>query len=122
MKKNLLHVPVLLCCTLGFSACGGSSASNNVDSQAPTTAIAFPPALSSTDSTPITVTGTASDDGTSIDNFATWQANIPLLAGSKTLTIETDDIALNTNTASATISFNDLTPLLSPLTSLMTAH
>lgn len=132
MKKNVPYTPILLSCIFGITACGSSGSNDSgssdngdddtgiIDSLAPAAAIAFPPALSATDSSSIIVTGTASDEGTitvvrvngvdatSADNFATWQANVTLLAGVNTLTVETGDIALNSNdnAASVTISFN----------------
>ncbi len=95
---------------------GGS----NVDTTAPTARIVFPPAVSKTDSNSITVRGTASDDSeitvvrvngvdaTSSDGFATWEATVNLTPGRNTLTVETGDIALNSNAAAATTQIDSV--------------
>lgn len=95
-----------------LTACGGGS-DTSVDSTAPAASITFPTAVSATEGNSIIVRGTATDnseitvvrvnglDVTSSNNFATWQATVNLAPGVNTLTVETGDIALNTNMAAA---------------------
>ncbi|HWV15850.1 MAG TPA: hypothetical protein VN030_10505 [Cellvibrio sp.] len=79
------------------------------DVTAPTAQILFPPAVSMTDGASILVRGTAHDDystitsvkvngvtATSTDNFANWQASIPLTAATDTnLIVATEDSQAN---------------------------
>ena len=45
-------------------------------------------------------------DATSSDAFATWQAAVTLTPGVNSLTVETGDIALNTDMAAASVQIN----------------
>ncbi|HED52356.1 MAG TPA: hypothetical protein ENI83_02250 [Gammaproteobacteria bacterium] len=94
-----------------LNACGGGGGSggpgSEADSDAPTAAILYPPAMSLTEGDSITVRGTASDaseitvlrvngvDAVSDDGYATWTATVPLAPGMNKLSVETGDIALN---------------------------
>lgn len=82
------------------------------DEAAPSASIHFPPAVSLTEGTSITVRGVASDemssitrvqingeDVTSDDGFASWQVSILLDAGSNTLVLSVEDSEGNTNEA-----------------------
>ena len=126
---------------LMISACGDSSSgggtttsdepppTDNVDANAPTATITFPPSLSLTDGDSVIVHGTANDaegseitivrvngiDVSSNDNFATWQVTVPLTSGQNTLTVETGDMALNSNTNAATAVINRQSILLNPV-------
>lgn len=91
----------------------------------PKSTIYFPSALSLTYADNITVRGIATDsdgdittltvngvEATSTDNFATWQANIPLTAGDNTITATVTDLAGNSDSSSvlvkaATINLDD---------------
>ena len=123
---------ILFIFSLMLAACSSSSSNStsgnsndgaggsNVDATAPTASIVFPPAVSKTDSASITVRGTASDeseitvvrvngvDATSSDGFATWEATVNLTPGQNTLTVETGDIALNSNAAAATAQIDSV--------------
>ncbi len=78
------------------------------DTNAPEVDIAFPPPVSMTEGTSVTVRGTATDDYSDIallrvndldvttaDDFATWSVSVPLSAGDNTLTITAEDAAGN---------------------------
>ncbi len=80
------------------------------DEAAPTAAIHFPPAVSLTEGTSITVRGVASDalsditrvqlngeDVTSSDDFATWTISVVLTAGDNTLVLSVEDAAGQAN-------------------------
>ena len=110
-------------------ACGGGSGSgSSSDNMAPAAEITFPPALSLTDSTEVTVTGTASDDdseitvlrvngfdATSSDGFSTWQVLVPLSSGDNILQVETSDIAKNSNMNAAQATIKHSISLKMPL-------
>ena len=97
------------------SSTSSSSSSGSADNNAPGASIIFPPSRSLTSGDSVIVRGSATDaegseitmvrvngvDASSSDLFATWQATVPLIPGDNTLTVETVDIALNTDTAAA---------------------
>ena len=70
---------------------------------APVAKISFPPPVSTTEASQLTVTGTASDDGVikavrvngveaqSDDGFNTWRAVVPIEMGTTNLVVETED-------------------------------
>jgi hypothetical protein len=88
---------IAIASTIGSGSSGGSGGAP------PIATINFPPPVSSTDASSITVTGTASDEtgvasvsvngqnASSTDGFATWRAVVPLVAGPNTLTVSTVD-------------------------------
>lgn len=92
---------------------GGDSGS---DTTPPTVSVVFPPAQSLTQTSSITMHGTANDAGkvtvvsvngvnaTSTDDFATWQATVPLAPGNNDLVVEARDAAGNIDAQAAQIS------------------
>lgn len=94
------------------------------DIEAPAVAIAFPPALSLTDTDRVTVRGSAADesgvvavrvsgvDATSDDGFATWRAEVPLVHGANTLVVESEDVHGNLDAGAATVTVERSSVLL----------
>ena len=88
-----------------------------VDETAPTAEFMFPPPVSMTDGESIRVRGVTSDDYSKIlnvkingeevkptgDNFATWEADVPLDPGNNLLVVETTDAVGNTSTNAAEV-------------------
>lgn len=90
------------------------------DTQAPQVEVVFPPENSMTEGSSILVRGKATDlsaienitintsggasiAATSDDGFATWQAEVPLVAGNNTLTISAADSLDNTDSAASEV-------------------
>jgi len=114
---SLLLMTTLPACSSGGG--GGVPGGSDVDTTAPTATITFPTATSLTEADSVTVHGRASDagseitvvrvngiDATSSDNFANWQAVVPLNLGDNTLTVETGDMALNSNANAAQVEID----------------
>ena len=103
----------LIACSSGGGGSAGSDSSAG-DMTAPTATITFPTATSLSEGESVVVHGRASDaeseitvvrvngvDAISSDNFANWQAVVPLSQGSNTLKVETGDMALNSSANAA---------------------
>jgi sugar lactone lactonase YvrE len=86
----------------------------STDVTPPSSALVFPTARSRTSSEQLIVRGTASDtespvasvrvngvEATSTDNFATWTATVPLVAGANSIVVDAMDRALNRSAATA---------------------
>ena len=80
----------------------------------PTATVVFPTAQSRTSSEQLIVRGTATDtaspvtsvrvngvEATSTDNFATWTATVPLIAGANSIVVDAMDRALNRSAATS---------------------
>ena len=113
----LKNLNLLFAVAFILASCGGGG-NGSVDSSAPTAIITFPPAVTATEGDRIIVRGTTTDeseitvvrvngvDATSSDNFATWQALVNLIPGPNTLSVETGDIALNSDMVAASVQIN----------------
>jgi sugar lactone lactonase YvrE len=114
-------IRVLLILAVVLYGCSGGSGSGDV--AAPAAAITFPGETALISSGRVTVRGTAKDqsaitrvrvngiDATSSDGFATWQATLDLPAGTNSLTVGTEDILGNRNTAAAVATLTVGPPL-----------
>ena len=110
-------VAFLTACGGGGSGGGDGGGNGPRQPTAPTATIQFPPAISLTNQTSITVRGSAQDaDGSEIsailvngvavesnDGFATWQITLPLALGENTLVVTTADIDGNTDPSAASV-------------------
>ena len=117
LSRSILIIFLLIAgnaCNNGSSEAGADPATlTAVDTAAPTARITFPPAVSGTEHNRITVRGTTSDESvvtlvrvnnveaTTTDSYANWEATVMLSPGINTLTVETNDINLNTDDAAA---------------------
>jgi hypothetical protein len=104
--------------TLGIADPDAASVVVNAGGGPPMAVVTFPPAVSSTNALTLTVAGTA-DDATGVasvsvngvpaatsDDFATWRAVVPIVAGANTLTVATADALGISDPAAATVTVN----------------
>ena len=104
-------IGMLIALVAGCSGGGGDGGPG--DSVAPTARITFPPLSSEIEGSEVLVRGTADDDvgvaavrvngiaATSGDDFATWEALVPLSPGENQLVVEAQDLAGNVAPAAA---------------------
>jgi len=112
LKHSALRVAAILGLAVSCNDGGGGGVVGG-DVVAPSVAIAFPPPTSATEAGAITVSGTASDPSgvaevrvngvlaSTGDGFATWQASVPLLPGTNTLTVTAGDTRGNSDAHAA---------------------
>jgi len=128
-KIRMINDFIILLVVLFLSACGGGSGGGdgevvftpeptNSDTTLPSANVVFPPESSLTNSTGITVRGTAEDNievsnvsvngsfASSTDNFATWSVRVQLEDGQNTLVVEVTDSAGNSNTNAAQVTMH----------------
>jgi sugar lactone lactonase YvrE len=95
-----------------------------VDANAPNVAIIFPPPVSYTDAATLTVRGTSADangihsisvngvTATSTDGYQTWSAQVPLVSGQNTITVDAEDTLANATASAASAEITNRTPFL----------
>ncbi len=98
------------------------------DTAAPSAVMTFPPLKSITESSRVTVRGTASDalsaisavringvEAKSTDGFTTWSADLTLVTGNNSLTVETEDSAQNIDSLAFTAEIRRDAPFREPV-------
>ncbi len=107
ISQTWRYLATLMISIVGIASIIGSGSSGGSGGAPPIATINFPPPVSSTDASSITVTGTASDEtgvanvrvngvlAMSTDGFATWRTRVSIFPGSNTLTVSVvDDLGI----------------------------